>query len=169
MKLQNREEETGKAKITSAFNLPCKYVLHTVGPIVRGRLCKEDEEKLASCYRSCLELAEQSGVKSIAFCCISTGEFHFPNGRAAEIAVNTVNEYKSKTNSSMEVIFNVFKKMDYESTENYLSEIEKLKEKIEKADAIIIGAGAGLSTSAGLTYNGERFEKYFQTLKENTA
>ena len=112
MKLQNREEETGKAKITSAFNLPCKYVLHTVGPIVRGRLCKRSEGKLASCYRSCLELAEQSGVKSIAFCCISTGEFHFPNGRAAEIAVNTVNEYKSKTNSSMEVIFNVFKDID---------------------------------------------------------
>lgn len=114
MKLQNMEEETGKAKITSAFNLPCKYVLHTVGPIVRGRLCKEDEEKLASCYRSCLELAEQSGVKSIAFCCISTGELHFPNERAAEIAINTVKDYKSRTNSTMEVIFNVFKKMDYE-------------------------------------------------------
>lgn len=114
MKLQNRLEETGKAKITSAYNLPCKYVLHTVGPIVRGRLCKNDEEKLASCYRSCLELAEQSGVKSIAFCCISTGEFHFPNEKAAEIAVNTVKDYKSKTNSTMEVIFNVFKEMDYE-------------------------------------------------------
>ena len=114
MKLQNREEETGKAKITPAFNLPCKYVLHTVGPIVRGILCKDDEEKLASCYMSCLELAEQSGARSIAFCCISTGEFHFPNERAAEIAVNTVKDYKSKTNSTMEVIFNVFKKMDYE-------------------------------------------------------
>ena len=114
MKLQNRLEETGKAKITSAYNLPCKYVLHTVGPIVRGRLCKNDEEKLVSCYRSCLELAEQSGVKSIAFCCISTGEFHFPNEKAAEIAVNTVKDYKSKTNSTMEVIFNVFKEMDYE-------------------------------------------------------
>ena len=112
MKLQNREEETGKAKITSAFNLPCKYVLHTVGPIVRGRLCKEDEEKLASCYRSCLELAEQSGVKSIAFCCISTGVFMFPNKRAAELAVQTVKQYKEKTKSKIKVIFNVFKEED---------------------------------------------------------
>ena len=112
MKLQNSEEKTGKAKITSAFNLPCKYVLHSVGPIVRGRLCKEDEEKLASCYRSCLELAEQSGVKSIAFCCISTGVFMFPNKRAAELAVQTVKQYKEKTKSKIKVIFNVFKEED---------------------------------------------------------
>lgn len=112
MHKQGHEEETGKAKITPAFNLPCKYVLHTVGPIVGGRLTKKDKNLLASCYRSCLELAEQNHVKSIAFCCISTGEFHFPNEKAAEIAIQTVKEYKERTRSKMEVIFNVFKETD---------------------------------------------------------
>ena len=114
MNEQGYEEETGKAKITPAYNLPCNYVLHTVGPIIYGRLTEKDKKQLASCYRSCLELAEQNGIKSIAFCCISTGEFHFPNDKAAEIAVQTVKEYKRQTNSKIEVIFNVFKQMDYE-------------------------------------------------------
>src|SRR5699024_8811460 len=106
------QEETGGAKLTSAFNLPCRYILHTVGPIVSGRLTQRDCDLLASCYRSCLELAEENHIKSVAFCCISTGEFHFPNRQAAEIAVNTVMEFKEKTPSNMEVIFNVFKDMD---------------------------------------------------------
>ena len=114
MKRQGHEEETGKAKITPAYNLPCKYVIHTVGPIISGLLTDTDKELLASCYRSCLELAEQNGVKSIAFCCISTGEFHFPNDKAAEIAVRTVKDYRKQTGSHMEVIFNVFKDIDYE-------------------------------------------------------
>ncbi|MCH5276114.1 MAG: protein-ADP-ribose hydrolase [Lachnospiraceae bacterium] len=114
MQKQGHEEETGKAKLTSAYNLPCKYVIHTVGPIIHGRLTESDKELLASCYRSCLELAEQNGVKSIAFCCISTGEFHFPNDKAAEIAVGTMKEYREQTGSDMEVIFNVFKDVDYE-------------------------------------------------------
>lgn len=113
MKRQGCEEETGKAKITPAFNLPCDYVIHTVGPIIRGRLTNRDEKMLASCYRSCLELAEQNKLKSIAFCCISTGEFHFPNDKAAEIAVQTVKDFKSQTHSEIEVIFNVFKDIDY--------------------------------------------------------
>ena len=110
MQRQGYAEPTGKAKITRAYNLPCKYVLHTVGPIISGRVTKEDEELLASCYRSCLELAKENDVKSVAFCCISTGEFHFPNDRAAEIAAQTVREHKGK----IEVIFNVFKDTDYE-------------------------------------------------------
>ena len=109
---QGRQEETGGAKLTPAFNLPCRYILHTVGPIVSGRLTQRDCDLLASCYRSCLELAEENHIKSVAFCCISTGEFHFPNRQAAEIAVNTVMEFKEKTPSNMEVIFNVFKNMD---------------------------------------------------------
>lgn len=113
MEQQRHGEETGKAKITSAFNLPSQYVLHTVGPIIRGHLTKHDCALLASCYRSCLELAEEYGLKSIAFCCISTGEFHFPNDRAAEIAVQTIKEYKNQTHSEIEVIFNVFKELDY--------------------------------------------------------
>ena len=114
MKKQGYEEPTGQAKITPAFNLPSKYVLHTVGPIVQGRLTKEHEELLASCYRSCLELADENDVKSIAFCCISTGVFMFPNERAAEIAVKTVREYRKEKNSGIEVIFNVWKDEDYE-------------------------------------------------------
>lgn len=114
MKKQGHEEETGRAKITPAFNLPCDYVLHTVGPIIAGRLRERDKELLATCYRSCLKLAEENDVKSIAFCCISTGEFHFPNDKAAEIAVRTVKEYKEQTSSKIEVIFNAFKEIDYE-------------------------------------------------------
>lgn len=120
MSRQKHEEETGKAKITSAFNLPCKYVLHTVGPIIHGHLTQKDKENLASCYRSCLELARQRNIKSIAFCCISTGEFHFPNDKAAEVAVRTVKEYKRQVNSEIEVIFNVFKQIDYEIYQNIL-------------------------------------------------
>ena len=113
MKKQGYAEKTGEAKITPAYNLPCHFVLHTVGPIIGGQLSKTDEEQLASCYRSCLELAEQNGLKNIAFCCISTGEFHFPNDRAAKIAIQTVKEYRKKTQSKIEVIFNVFKELDY--------------------------------------------------------
>ena len=114
MEKQGHEEPTGKAKITPAFNLPCKYVLHTVGPIVYGALTKEHEELLTSCYRSCLEIADENGVKSVAFCCISTGVFMFPNERAAEIAVQTVRNYRREKNSGIEVIFNVWKDIDYE-------------------------------------------------------
>ena len=114
MKIQGHKEETGTAKITPAYNLPCQYVIHTVGPIISGPLTDSHKALLASCYRSCLELAEKNGVKSIAFCCISTGEFHFPNDKAAEIAVQTVKNYQEQTGSNMEVIFNVFKDIDYE-------------------------------------------------------
>lgn len=102
---QGHEEQTGQAKITKAYNLPCDYVLHTVGPIVSGRVTREDERLLASCYRFCLELAEKNSVRSIAFCCISTGVFHFPNERAAEIAVETVRRYKVETGSKIKVGF----------------------------------------------------------------
>ena len=112
IKAQGHEEPTGTAKITKAYNLPCSYVLHTVGPIITEPLTKHDEDLLASCYRSCLALAEEYGLKSIAFCCISTGEFRFPNQRAAEIAVETVRQYRMQTGSEIEVIFNVFKDID---------------------------------------------------------
>lgn len=114
MQRQGHSEAVGQAKITPAFNLPCRYVLHTVGPFLSGKPTVADEKALASCYRSCLALAEQTGVRHVAFCCISTGEFHFPNRLAAEIAVRTVREYLARTQSKMEVIFNVFKDNDYE-------------------------------------------------------
>ena len=112
MKQQGRPEPTGRAKITPAFNLPCRYVLHTVGPIIDGRVTQCDRELLASCYRSCLELAAENGLESVAFCCISTGEFHFPNEQAAEIAVRTVKDFLKKQTSVKKVIFNVFKDLD---------------------------------------------------------
>lgn len=114
METQGHDEITGGAKITRGYNLPCKYVLHTVGPVVCGALTAEHERLLESCYRSCLVLAEKNQLESLAFCCISTGEFHFPNERAAEIAVKTVQNYKRETKSNIKVIFNVFKGQDYE-------------------------------------------------------
>lgn len=112
MEQQGYPEPTGRAKITPAFNLPCRYVLHTVGPIIDGRVTKADKELLASCYRSCLALAAENGLESVAFCCVSTGEFHFPNDLAAEIAVATVKEFLKKQPSVKKVIFNVFKDLD---------------------------------------------------------
>ena len=122
MERQGYEEPAGQAKITLGYNLPCDYVLHTVGPIIEGPVTPEDERLLASCYRSCLELAEQNFVKSIALCCISTGVFHFPNQRAAEIAVETVGQFKAETVSEMKVIFNVFKDLDLEIYRQLLTE-----------------------------------------------
>ena len=112
MAKQGYSEPTGQAKITPAFNLPCQYVLHTVGPIISGRVTKEDKELLASCYRSCLTLAAENSLESVAFCCISTGEFHFPNEQAAQIAVETVNRFMNRKTSVKKVIFNVFKDLD---------------------------------------------------------
>lgn len=118
---QGREEPAGQAKLTPAFNLPCDYVIHTVGPIVRGRLTDEHERLLKSCYSSCMNAADENDVKSIAFCCISTGVFMFPNERAAQLAVQTVKEYKEKTKSGMKVVFNVFKEEDEQIYRRLLS------------------------------------------------
>ena len=112
MQRQGYAEPTGQAKITPAFNLPCDYVIHTVGPIVRGKLTVEHESLLMSCYESCLRIAEENNLESIAFCCISTGVFMFPNERAAELAIQTVKQYKDRTKSKIKVIFNVFKEED---------------------------------------------------------
>ena len=120
MEQQGYPEPTGRAKITPAYNLPCRYVLHTVGPIVTGKLTEKDCELLRSCYHSCLTLADEYKLNSVAFCCISTGEFHFPNDKAAKIAIETVSEYKKLTNSKIKVIFNVFKNSDYEIYREYL-------------------------------------------------
>ena len=106
------DEPVGSAKITPGFNLPCKYIIHTVGPKIGGALTDEDKSELASCYTSCLELADENELESIAICCISTGEFRFPHEEAARIAVATVKEYKQRTGSSIKVVFNVFKDID---------------------------------------------------------
>ena len=121
MERQGREEPAGRAKITPGFNLPAKYVLHTVGPIVDGPLTREHERLLSSCYRSCLFLAQEKGCGSVAFCCISTGVFMFPNQRAAEIAVQTVRAWLAETGSRMRVVFNVFKDLDRDIYERLLN------------------------------------------------
>lgn len=120
MDRQGALEKAGTAKITPAFNLPSKYIVHTVGPFVSGAPTARDEALLASCYRSCLTLAQENRVQAIAFCCISTGEFHFPNEMAAQIAVKTVEDYISETQSPIKVLFNVFKEEDYEIYKNLL-------------------------------------------------
>jgi O-acetyl-ADP-ribose deacetylase (regulator of RNase III) len=121
MNKQGYEEPTGQAKITPAFNLPCDYVIHTVGPIVDGRLTDRHRQQLKSCYLSCLSLAVENSIDSIALCCISTGVFMFPNRQAAEIAVKTVKDFKRDTGSSIKVIFNVFKDLDLELYKELLS------------------------------------------------
>ena len=118
MKKQGHEEPTGSAKITPAYNLPCRYIFHTVGPIVNGKLTDEHKKLLASCYLSCLKCADENGLKNIAFCCISTGVFGFPQKEAAKIAVDTVRAYKK--HSDIKVIFNVFKDEDRIIYENLL-------------------------------------------------
>lgn len=111
MRRQGLPEPAGQAKLTRAYNLPCRYVLHTVGPVVTGALRRRDCETLAACYRACLELAQEHGLRSVAFCCISTGEFHFPNQQAAEIAVQTVEAFL-RTHPNLKVVFNVFREED---------------------------------------------------------
>ena len=112
MEGQGHPQETGTAKLTAGYNLPARHVLHTVGPIVAGALTEEDRALLASCYRSCLSLAAKHGLSSIAFCCISTGEFHFPNAAAAKIAVREVRAFLRENNTIKRVVFNVFKDED---------------------------------------------------------
>ena len=112
MEQQGYPEPAGGAKITPAFNLPSRYVLHTVGPVISGKVKKHERELLASCYRSCLELAAENKLESVAFCCISTGEFHFPNELAAEIAVQSVKKFFRLQTGVKKVIFNVFKDLD---------------------------------------------------------
>lgn len=195
MRAQGHEEPTGQAKITPAYNLPCDYVIHTVGPIVQGILSGKHKKQLESCYRSCLEIADKNNVDSIAFCCISTGVFMFPNDKAAEIAVKTVKSYKEETGSRIKVIFNVFKdedeeiymkllkkskrKITFESflcgmqakdyvyqNEDYDTQIKKAAKLLNDADYVLIGAGAGLSTAAGAKYGGRFFEENFSEFQE---
>lgn len=114
MERQGYPEPTGQAKITPAFNLPCRCILHTVGPIVDDLPTEHDCAQLESCYRACLTLAAENHLESIAFCCISTGEFHFPNEQAAQIAVQAVKAFLNQKSSVRKVIFNVFKDLDRE-------------------------------------------------------
>lgn len=121
MQKQGHLEETGKAKITPAYNLPSKYVIHTVGPIVEDELTPVHERLLRDSYLNSLKLADQNNVTSIAFPCISTGIFNFPNERAAEIAIETVKDYLNDETTIKKVIFNVFKEKDKDIYESKLA------------------------------------------------
>ena len=114
MQAQGHDEPTGKAKITSGYHLPARFVLHTVGPIVQGSLTDEHRRLLASCYESCLTLAAEHGLKGVAFCCISTGVFRFPKDEAAHIAIRTVRHWlDAHPDASIErVVFDVFEDAD---------------------------------------------------------
>jgi O-acetyl-ADP-ribose deacetylase (regulator of RNase III) len=116
MQLQGCDEDVGKAKITSAYNLPSKHVIHTVGPAIPYGSMPTDENRgeLASCYKSCLDIASANNLESIAFCCISTGVFNFPQDLAAEIAIETVEEYLKDNETTLKhIIFNVFSDESY--------------------------------------------------------
>lgn len=116
MQTQDHDEEVGRAKITGAYNLPSKHVIHTVGPAIPygSKPSKKDCDDLASCYNSCLDIASYNKLESIAFCCISTGVFNFPQDLAAKIAIKTVTQYlKSNETSLKHIIFNVFTDKDY--------------------------------------------------------
>lgn len=116
--------ETGDAKITPAFNLPCKYILHAVGPIIKDKVSKKDEELLSLCYKSCLNLVVENNIESVAFCCISTGEFKFPNDLAVDIALSSVNDFlKENKAKNIKIVFNVFKDIDYELYNKKIKEL----------------------------------------------
>lgn len=115
------EEPTGTATLTKSYNLPCDYVIHTVGPIVYGALTDRHCQDLQSCYENVLKCCVENNIQSVAFCCISTGEFHFPSEKAAEIAFETVQAFLKANEGSMErVVFNVFKDSDREIYENII-------------------------------------------------
>lgn len=119
--LQGQEEETGDAKITRAYNLPSKYVLHTVGPMVGRKVTSLESAQLRSCYLSCLDLAESMGLSSVAFCCVSTGVFNFPSAEAAEIATGAVVNWKlRRPENKMKIVFNTFLPTDTEIYKNIL-------------------------------------------------
>ena len=123
MKLKNYHLETSEAIITNGHNLPCKYIIHTVGPIIYENVTEKEILELKKCYINSLELAKENNIKTIAFPCISTGEFRFPKELASKIAVETVKEYL-KTNEGYfeKIVFDVFEDSDYRSYFKYLGE-----------------------------------------------
>lgn len=126
--MKGKLEETGKARITPAYNLPSKYVIHTVGPIVYTRLTNKEKELLKSCYRECLKVAVNNELNSIAFCCISTGVFGYPQEEAAKVAISTVKEFKEINKSDIKIIFNVFKDEDERIYRSLLNGYKRIKE-----------------------------------------
>ena len=111
--MRGREAGNGEVIVTKAYNLPCRFIFHTVGPIAYGRVTKENKEDLAKCYRNCLAKADEMKLNSIAFCCISTGVFGYPKEEAAQLAVKIAGKYKAQTASDLKIIFDVFTEEDH--------------------------------------------------------
>ncbi|XP_027509780.1 O-acetyl-ADP-ribose deacetylase MACROD2 isoform X2 [Corapipo altera] len=140
--------ETGQAKITCGYDLPAKYVIHTVGPIARGHLTDIHKENLASCYKSSLKLAKENNIRSIAFPCISTGIYGFPNEPAAVIALNTIKEWLSKNHNEVDrIIFCVFLEIDYKIFKKKMGEFFPIDDANEE--------GTELSEETGLEQKGQ--------------
>ena len=111
--MKGKQAQNGEVIVTKGYNLPCKFVFHTVGPIVQERVTEQNKADLRSCYVNCLRKADEMQLRTIAFCCISTGVFGYPKIAAAQLAVQTVKEYKNRTHSQLKVIFDVFSEQDY--------------------------------------------------------
>ncbi|XP_029817532.1 ADP-ribose glycohydrolase MACROD2 isoform X1 [Manacus vitellinus] len=140
--------ETGQAKITCGYDLPAKYVIHTVGPIARGHLTDIHKENLASCYKSSLKLAKENNIRSIAFPCISTGIYGFPNEPAAVIALNTIKEWLSKNHNEVDrIIFCVFLEIDYKIFKKKMGEFFPIDDANEE--------GTELTEETGLEQKGQ--------------
>lgn len=106
--MRGNDELNGKVKVTKAYNLPSKYIFHTVGAIVYGNVTKQNQNDLKNCYLSCLDKAAEMKLNSIAFCCISTGVYGYPKDKACSLAVQTVKDWQAQTHSNVKIIFNVF-------------------------------------------------------------
>lgn len=120
MEKQGHEEENGKCKVTKAYNLPSKFIFHTVGPIINGKVTSKNRIDLKNCYLNCLKKADEMNLNSIVFCSISTGVYGFPISEASNIAISTVKEYIKLTNTKLKIVFDVFSKEDYKIYESKL-------------------------------------------------
>ena len=136
MKKQKKLEQPGNAKISKAYNLPSKFIIHTVGPQVIGVLTEEHKKLLKNSYLNVLKLAKKNNIKSLAFCCISTGIYNFPNDEAAEIAINTVIDFlEENKHLNLKIIFNVYKDIDEIIYKKKLNEkIYSMKSKFNKSE-----------------------------------
>jgi O-acetyl-ADP-ribose deacetylase (regulator of RNase III)/NAD-dependent SIR2 family protein deacetylase len=168
---QGHDEATGTAKITRGYYLPARFVLHTVGPIVRGGEVSEDHETaLAACYKACLDVSSSMGLRSLAFCAISTGVFGYPKADAAAVALRTVTAWLEHNPGRFDlIVFNVFTAADeaayrtatasprerQRTTLEHTCELRQIRDWMNQADRVLIGAGAGLSADAGVDYTDE--------------
>lgn len=114
-------EPNGRVRVTKGYNLPCRYIFHTVGPQVDGKVTDTNRADLKNCYLSCLNKAKEMGLGSIVFCCISTGVYGYPKDEACALAVSTVKDWLKSCCNSLKVVFNVFTAEDEDIYEHELA------------------------------------------------